>query len=372
MIERPFHSRNLHVLGQRKHITSEKHTHFSVRLHGFTLIELLVVIAIIGVLVALLLPAVQSAREAARRISCSNNLKQLGLAALSFESSHRVFPPGYLGSTDPKDSGASSNPQGPNQWIGVMVYLLPHMEAQPVFDNLTRTLKIGVDVRDTNYWKDQNAWTAAQTSIAGLLCPSVPNIRPDGRMIDQEYDKINIDGGEYQLWNSGWPASVGLGLTHYQAVAGIYGKIGEQYTVNGLVNDQHMIGVFTTRSKISAAQIVDGMSKMLMFGEAPGTFGQGVQAADNSTSASGSADGIAWIGTATLPTVFGLDPSYEDGSPPGAQYDTHWAFFGSLHLGDIVQFVYGDGSVHALAKSVDLDVLYALSTIDGGETVDVK
>ena len=169
---------------------------------GFTLIELLVVIAIIGMLVALLLPAVQSAREAARRISCANNLKQLGLAALSFESTHKVFPPGFLGSTDPKDFGAYSSPQGPHQWIGVLVYLLPYLEAQSVFDQLTRTLNIGVDAHDKNYWTDQNAWTAAQTSIGGLLCPSVPSTRPDGAIIDQIYGQPR--GHKYTLYGAGW------------------------------------------------------------------------------------------------------------------------------------------------------------------------
>jgi prepilin-type N-terminal cleavage/methylation domain-containing protein len=337
---------------------------------GFTLIELLVVIAIIGMLVALLLPAVQAVREAARRSSCANNLKQLGLAALSFESTHKVFPPGFLGSTDAKDFGAYSGPQGPHQWIGVMVYLLPYLEAQPVFDRLTRTLNIGVDAHDKNYWTDENAWTAAQTSIGGLLCPSVPNTRPDVEILDQIYGQPRRQ--KYTLYGSGWDPAEGLGVTHYQAVAGIFGKVGEQYSVNGLANDEHMVGVFTTRSKISAAHIVDGMSKMLMFGEAPGTIGQGIQAADGSTSSSDYADGIAWIGTATLPTLFGLDPSDQDGAPTGARYQTHWAYFGSLHLGDIVPFVYGDGSVHALVKDVDPMVLGALSTIDGGETVDAN
>ena len=135
---------------------------------GFTLVELLVVIGIIGVLVALLLPAVQSAREAARRNQCSNNLKQIGLAALNYNASHRVFPPGFLGSTDPKNFSASSGPKGPHQWIGVLVYLLPYMEAQSVFDRLTQTLQVGVDTYDDNYWEDENAWAAGQTTMGAL------------------------------------------------------------------------------------------------------------------------------------------------------------------------------------------------------------
>src|SRR6185312_15467406 len=146
---------------------------------GFTLVELLVVIAIIGALVALLLPAVQSARESARRNQCSNNLKQIGLAALNYDASRGVFPPGYLGSTNPKRASAITGPSGPHQWIGVLVYLLPYMEAQPVFDRLTLTLKVGVDTSDDNYWKDVNAWAAAQTTMGAFLCPSLPNKFPD-------------------------------------------------------------------------------------------------------------------------------------------------------------------------------------------------
>jgi prepilin-type N-terminal cleavage/methylation domain-containing protein len=339
---------------------------------GFTLVELLVVIAIIGALVALLLPAVQSARESARKTQCSNNLKQIGLAALNYNASHRVFAPGYLGSTDPQRFSAITGPNGPHQCIGVLVYLLPYMEAQSVFDRLTLTLKVGVDTYDDNYWKDVNAWDAAQTTVGGFLCPSLPNTFPDCGVIGTTWGEYN--GSKFSHFYSGWPPSIGpIGLTHYQGVAGIYGKIGSQWRIdhfgNSVVNDRYLIGVYTVRSKISTEQITDGTSKMLAFGEAPGTIGQGIEPYPGCTGEF--PVGYAWIGTATLATKFGLDVSRENGAPnPGASYQTHRSYFGSVHLGDMVPFVYVDGSVRALRKTVDWAVYGALSTIGGDEIVD--
>ncbi|HVT30943.1 MAG TPA: DUF1559 domain-containing protein [Lacipirellulaceae bacterium] len=117
---------------------------------GFTLVELLVVIAIIGVLVALLLPAVQAAREAARRSQCLNNLKQIGLACQNYVDAKKALPPGYIAGTDP-DSTAPG-------W-GWATYLLPYMEQTTLYQQIDLT-------------KPVETQTAINTVIPGFLCPS--------------------------------------------------------------------------------------------------------------------------------------------------------------------------------------------------------
>ncbi|MDY0165471.1 MAG: DUF1559 domain-containing protein [Thermoguttaceae bacterium] len=121
---------------------------------GFTLVELLVVIAIIGILIALLLPAVQSAREAARRMQCSNNLKQIALAMHTYESAHRTFPIGLV-----------ATGRGMSQWPGhtVQIQLLPFIEQAPLHDQYNYNVRL------------LDNPTVIRTSVATFLCPSDGN-----------------------------------------------------------------------------------------------------------------------------------------------------------------------------------------------------
>ncbi|MCA9179250.1 MAG: DUF1559 domain-containing protein [Planctomycetales bacterium] len=129
------------------------------RIRGFTLVELLVVIAIIGVLVALLLPAVQAAREAARRMSCSNNVKQLALACQNYHDNHKKFPLNYAtwGTVVPQNGKSVS-------WI---TSILPFIEQQPLYDQVDFAYGVSNDPRPA-----PNNATVAATSLEALHCPS--------------------------------------------------------------------------------------------------------------------------------------------------------------------------------------------------------
>jgi len=123
------------------------------RQRGFTLIELLVVIAIIAVLVSLLLPAVQQAREAARRTQCRNHLKQLGLALHNYHSSQNVFPPGYV--------AGAAYPATTNGW-GWCAQLLPQLDQGPLYDTINFSLAVENSA-------NLPVWSV---TLPGLVCPS--------------------------------------------------------------------------------------------------------------------------------------------------------------------------------------------------------
>ncbi|WDI41112.1 DUF1559 domain-containing protein [Bremerella sp. P1] len=133
----------------------------TLRRAGFTLVELLVVIAIIGVLIALLLPAVQQAREAARRMTCSNHQKQLGLAMHNYHDTHRVFPPGVF--ANGLNAGMPTNPNN----MSWMPTLLPFLEQGPLFDQL----KPYMESRASSSFPT----ALMNTKIETLMCPSDPN-----------------------------------------------------------------------------------------------------------------------------------------------------------------------------------------------------
>jgi prepilin-type N-terminal cleavage/methylation domain-containing protein len=151
---------------------------------GFTLIELLVVIAIIAILIGLLLPAVQKVREAAARMSCSNNLKQLGIAAHNYHSAAGYFPPGFIGPyPDKTDPGAD---QTYVSGVGGIAILLPYMEQDALarafpasMTNLAPTIDPAFGYTP-GWYEVGSSWQASQVRIKTLLCPSDVETRPTG------------------------------------------------------------------------------------------------------------------------------------------------------------------------------------------------
>jgi prepilin-type N-terminal cleavage/methylation domain-containing protein len=294
------------------------------RRRAFTLIELLVVIAIIAILIGLLLPAVQKVREAANRMSCQNNLKQLGLAAHNYQSTYNQLPPGWLGPVNNESTVEADKVQN----VGVLVFLLPYLEQE----NIYKGLKINFDLKSggTPWWKDPINFNLAQARIKLLLCPS-----------DDAYS--NTLGTAYRghffnaappvyigfyadSWDDKVPGASTLGRTSYVGVGGLFGRGTHNAPTPPIpVALNRYQGIFTNRSQNSLSRIADGTSTTLMFGEILGGQMGGVKEY-----------AASWMGFGALPTVGGMK-----------EKDPDWWQFSSFHSG-IVQFCFADGSVHGL------------------------
>jgi len=330
---------------------------------GFTLVELLVVIAIIGVLVALLLPAVQAAREASRRTSCSNNLKQLALAAHNFHDYYRRFPPGQLGPV-PHGNQQNFRSQASNhQALGPLSYLLPHLE---------QSAASGLIVTDTSVdsvkpWWGTNGSTvaAAQTRIKAFSCPSTPQYQ-NSRYIAWTIGlhSAGIDANVWDITDPSFGSTssdrlvLGLGRTNYLGCAGYLGNVnGLTFTSTGAArlgtttgaSSLDYEGIFSTRSKTRLANVSDGTSHTLLFGE---TMGGRV---NSRTEVS-----YAWMGGAILPAFNGLT----ENNAPGRR----WYHFSSEHPGS-VQFAVTDGSVRNISVQIDFRTYILLSSMHDGQTV---
>jgi prepilin-type N-terminal cleavage/methylation domain-containing protein/prepilin-type processing-associated H-X9-DG protein len=330
-----------------------------VRRSAFTLIELLVVIAIIGILIALLLPAVQKIREAAARIQCANNLKQIGLAAHNYQSGFNKLPPGYI-STAKNTTGWNVTPQSPTGHdhlpasnVGVMAFLLPYFEQSVIYDQLktpTTTPPIS-SLWDLNQPYSGNAgwWTngpdsaLAKSHLKVLECPSANLYDSSASQLVAELMQI-VPNGQYGTCAGGsctvetylFGAGNGFGLTNYLGVCGSRGA-GSLGIINGSEQFdpyyKRYAGIFDNRTSNSIGQIPDGTSNTLLFGE---TIGQ--------ESPGGPKYRYTWMSFGAMGTYRGLGgPSATDQAP------ISWGQFSSRHPGGVL-FCFADGSVRSLRR----------------------
>jgi prepilin-type N-terminal cleavage/methylation domain-containing protein/prepilin-type processing-associated H-X9-DG protein len=305
---------------------------------GFTLVELLVVIAIIGVLVGLLLPAVQAARESARRTSCVNNLKQVGLAVVTYESARKLLPKGR----DTRSEGgvAEGDPPRIREGYSWSFRLLPFMEQQAIFDSY---------VPGAPVFSGSNA-RAMRTPVGGFYCPS-----RRAPASDRNFDN-----------NNGSPPAGGTGVAaggDYAANAGAYYTFSSPDDYPGdesasPMNEPKYAGPIHTFSRVRAAQVSDGLSKTFAIGERhippinPSWPTEMIHYNQGDT---------AFFAADTPQTQFrdtlrGL---------ASAADDTNSRKFGSKHPG-LVNFVFLDGHVEAISVETDRDILRWYCLISDG------
>jgi prepilin-type N-terminal cleavage/methylation domain-containing protein len=177
-----------------------------IRRKGFTLVELLVVIAIIGILVALLLPAIQAAREAARRIQCINNMKQIGLAILNYETTKRELPlaftPNYTGDQYKGPCTAATKFQNPTNGLKrhfVLTFILPYLEQQPLYDRID--LDQHWNSTAVSATKGTKNIEVVSTDIPDFICPSAPS-RPRTYTTDY-FALVDINDVDYCTYVEG-------------------------------------------------------------------------------------------------------------------------------------------------------------------------
>lgn len=299
---------------------------------GFTLIELLVVIAIIGILVGMLLPAVQSVRESARRTQCLNNLRQLGLAVQSYEGSFEQIPPAR-----PADG-----------FLTWPVLLMPYLEGQNLFNQFDLRARYGA----------QNPETLTR-GLSVMICPS----RRTGIPLSAGETDGTLPGvvGDYA-------GNAGSQLHHPTFQWALFEEEVDGVFNSGFARDNRISSNFRLTDQIKGrygfADVQDGLSNTQFIGEK-------FVARDRLGEPGGNGDGCIYNGNepATFMRLAGgflrLSSSPDDGTVVG-----DFPVFGSNHPGT-VGFVFGDGSTHSIDVGIDAETLSRLSSRIDGQPVEL-
>jgi prepilin-type N-terminal cleavage/methylation domain-containing protein len=307
---------------------------------AFTLVELLVVIAIIGILIALLLPAIQSAREASRRSSCGNNIRQLGLATHNYLDARKIFPPGYLG---PDNITAYTKSSATDQFYGCIAYLLPYMEEQALAKSFR--LPNNIDTKDRIWLRLPDAKLAAKANISILNCPSANVGDPSLGVLLGLHCSYQGDQGITKL--EGPINSVNDGALEYgrSSYMGSTGATGINYRSQQVYLDRYL-GIFGSRSRTRLSNVSDGTSKTLLFGETLGIY-----PASNPNELEYV---YAWMGAGAMPILFGYGNT-----------ETGFGIFSSKHY--VIQFCNADGSIQALSEELPKDLIYKMAGMRDGQ-----
>jgi prepilin-type N-terminal cleavage/methylation domain-containing protein len=301
---------------------------------GFTLIELLVVIAIIAILIGLLLPAVQKVREAAARMTCENNLKQIALASHNFQATYGRLPPGCNG--DAPGQPISFN----YQYYGTLTFLLPYLEQDNLYNQISPAPNLNVGQPGASWW-NTSGWNASFYRVKIFECPSDTAYTAQTIFVLTDTQPAGPNSAYLQAWSFGSNPPYNFGVTNYLACMGGMGKVNNGW--------DPWAGMYYTQSAVTMTQLTgaDGASSTLAFGENATLAGQ--------LAGNGSL-GFAWIGAGGMPVGYGF-------TPPA------WWTFSSNHTG-VINFAMGDGSVRGINKSADTRTVRSAAGWQDGEVYD--